>query len=874
MNNIILTALEKCDILYGDHLISKETVLRHYWKFISDVVSSNKRVSFSFHTGSVCFEAIAVISTALGCLAFNDVSNDDVLASLEIGEIVLYKGQRYRWKGIEEEMMVLEQDGKGRNGVTIFRTPYQRNKQYVKPYNGTSTVTDGRGIRKKNSDREELLAELLGIPVSDVPSVIEISSIIVAKKQRLFDICKNLKVRYKNQKIIPLFDILPAAYFTGTGSQISVGHNPSKAEPVIRLTEQVSIARDMILDRNSTVVCMLVMDSTPLIDNSSELDDLIGRSKPKYIHVSVALRSDAEERVLEQYPGNPMFACTKRLLSHFNCTTEVNNLLTLELCRQLEHIKNSHLTVSSFENAWDIDTYRKLQANLYSIRHALLPEDLKENFVISAHTLMRLFSTIVFPLDVMEKAIANGQINSTVMSPDERIQQLWNWAENAGQYQNLFLDVIDVLEKQYLFCKTKTPKSEWLLNYLKTHTREKIVIVVPKAYYCDIILTYYTDIGLNQYEVEDHLICVTNKRFRPDNSYDTIISLCWIPSRSFDPLQNYFAKRVHVLLYSYEQKMFSCRQRKIEKLEKRLSGEYVREDTSTIIDDTENQTFADEIQKDDQMLTSYFDLEKFIDRMNTMHLQRLITNSPAPGNTPLTEIRFIGQFVGGEHIFFSKQYVAVVYDPERNSVKEKDVKELCTGDILVFTHRDDYTRNIVDIIFDRLLETGKLNSDIVAAKSKSMYWKTLLKTFKEVHRLKHRDIAKKLGELGMQIKASSVRQWMADEGHVVGPQQEEMLEAIAKLTEDQRLLEDTHGYFEACRTVRRERRQILKMISSAINDKLAGNIPTPGSDLEVVYQNVDRLAETMELESISEVEESYSLQIGLANRPISDEEVS
>ena len=64
------------------------------------------------------------------------------------------------------------------------------------------------------------------------------------------------------------------------------------------------------------------------------------------------------------------------------------------------------------------------------------------------------------------------------------------------------------------------------------------------------------------------------------------------------------------------------------------------------------------------------------------------------------------------------------------------------------------------------------------------------------------------------------------------------------------------------------------MISDAINDKLSGNVPPVGSDLEIVYQNVDKLAETMELEYLTQVDNEYMLQIGFINRPISDEEVS
>lgn len=869
MDHFLTTVLDKCNILYGDYLISKETVLRSYWQFLSEVASQNERNSFAFHTGSVCFEAIAILSTVLSCLKFNTISNDDILASLELNEIVLYKGQRYRWKGIHVnddgiETMVLEQDGTGKNGATITRSPYHRNKQYVTPYNGSSTVTDGRGIRKKATNREELLAALLEIPTSEVPSVIEASAVIVAKKQRLFDIARNLKVQYRNKEIL-LFDLLPAAYYTGNGTEIPVGHNPSKAEPVIRITEQISVARDMILDKNSTVVGMLVMDSTPFVVNSSELDDLMGRNKPSFIHISLGLRSDAEERCLELYPDAPIFACTKGYLEQLNCKQTERNDYTLELSRQLHNIKNPNLAVSQFDSIWDNETYRRLQENLYIIRNSMLPEDVKENFVISAHTLMRLFSTAIFPISSMEKAVDDGAINSTVFSPHTRIAQLWEYAEQAGQLQEMFLDVIDTIEKQYQFCLNETPKSKWLRSYIEEHPFEKIAIIVPKAYYIDIITEEY------QLDTE-HVVCTTSKRFQDDENYDLIISLCWIPSRSFDPLQCYSAKQVRILLYSYEQKMFSCRQRKIEKLEARLNGE--PQNIEAIPDSNQTTGYVPDSDTANEMLDSYFDLERFIDQMNTKHLQHFITNTSSSGNSPMTEIICVGQFVNGDHIFFSKQYLAVVFDSEKQNVREKDVKALLPGDILVFTHRDDYTRNIVDIIFERLLETEKLSPEIGEANRKASYWKDALRLYKKKNALKHRELAQKLRELGALGEAATIREWLSVESHIVGPQKEKTMEAIAQLTQDTNLLANPHEYFEACRTVRHARRQILKMISSAIIDKLSGNAPATGSSLEVVYKNVDKLAVTVELETVWEVEESYSLQIGLVNRPISDEEVS
>lgn len=868
MSNVLTSILDKCDIIYDNHVISKEHILRSYWQFLTKVAEERERVSFSFRTSSVCFDAVALAAMLLSCFDFNSVSNDDVIASLQINDMVLYKGQRYRWKGIQNsdgvDMMVIEQDARGKNGASTTRMPYERFKHYIRPYLGDSTVTDGRGIKRTNSNRESILSQILNVPISEVPSVIEVSVAVVSKKQRMYDLCNNLKIRVNNSTV-SLFDIFPSAYYTGTGSEIPIGRNPSKAMPVIRFTEHISVARDMILERGSTTIALLVMNNAFIVENSSELDDLIGRSKPQIIHISTELRSDAERRVLTQYSNMPVFACTSRMLEKVECIPVEDNYLSIELGNQLDFIKKPNIITPLFENTWSISDYRTIQSRLNFIRNLPIDSDIKDNFVISAHALMNLFSTAIFPLSWVEISINNSQINNAVKTPDQRIQELWEYAILAGQFEQYFLDVIEHLEKQNAFYKRQNPKFEWLKAYLNAHSDEKILIVVPKAYYINILA--------NIFNVEDgNIVCTTNRRINSDSSFDAIISLCWTPCRAFDPLQCYLAQEICIPLYIYEQKMFDYRAKDIDSIEQLLSGEASSEfPIDSTIPDEESSNTNDNAE---EMLSYYFDLEKYIDEMNSLQLQHFIRNTSSFGNTAVSEICYIGQFSNGDHVFFSKQYMAVVYSPENNTISEKAVKDLSAGDILVFTRRDDFTRNIVDIIFERLLKGGKLHSSISEAKNKASYWKIVLQEYKVSHGLKHREIAQQLRDFGISMKASSIRQWLAAESHIIGPQQIQTMQAIADLTHDIALSNDVNGYFEACRTVRSARRQILKMISDAINDKLSGNIPPAGSDLEVVYQNVDKLAETMELEFLVETDNKYVLQIGFVNRPISDEEVS
>lgn len=92
MSNMMLSTLQNCDILYGNNVISKELILQNYWEFLAKVTENQSRVSFSFRTASVCFDAIAVVSMMLNALSFNTVSNDDIVASLQINDLVIYKG--------------------------------------------------------------------------------------------------------------------------------------------------------------------------------------------------------------------------------------------------------------------------------------------------------------------------------------------------------------------------------------------------------------------------------------------------------------------------------------------------------------------------------------------------------------------------------------------------------------------------------------------------------------------------------------------------------------------------------------------------------------------------------------------------------------
>ena len=196
--------------------------------------------------------------------------------------MVLFKGQRYRWKGIRKECgnlcMVIEQDGKGKNGKTVSYLPLERNKHLIRPYYGDSQITDGRGVKRRKTNREDFLSFAFDVDVAEIPTQIDVAIVIVAERGTFGEICKQVRIVYGEGKSVSLLDIIPAAYYTSSGEEHQYGLNPTKAEPVLKVTRKISTARDLVLDKHGNkVVGLLVTGGVALTENGSELADLLRR---------------------------------------------------------------------------------------------------------------------------------------------------------------------------------------------------------------------------------------------------------------------------------------------------------------------------------------------------------------------------------------------------------------------------------------------------------------------------------------------------------------------------------------------------------------------------------------------------------------------
>lgn len=868
---VLFRLTENCDIFFEDSLISKEPIIQKYADFFAASFSSKDRsASVALHTGSVCFDIVTFIMAALACVSMDETDADEIIASLNIGDLVLYKNERHRWLGFdmmnEMQYIKLEQDGNKNYGNTTFWLPIERNKHKIKPYNGTAVTTDGRGIRRKKSNRSDFISYITRKPLSEIPAITGVSAVIVADRSVFDRIQKGLRIEYDG-KSITLLDIVPASYYTDGDEPYQFGSNPSKAEPVLKIAGRVSVARDLVLDKHGNrAVGLMVIGSEHASKGASELEDLLGRKSLKFTHISMSIDSENAEEYIDKEEGPAVFACTKEFLLQHSKPTVVSNPFTDELDKQVDNIVNNEVRIDVIDGGCSWDVYREIRNALFIIRQSNWDEEKKKNFIVPAHSLLNLFTTAVFPMKAMESSVANGELQLGVASPRAKISELWKAAENSGSFETQCILVADALDDLYNSILEVSPKYQALQELVKNSEDEKIAIIIPKAYYADILKKDFLF-------SDKRILIVTANRFDASQSYDKLIVIGDFSGKRFDALKCKAAADIIVLLYECETHWFKLRKRKATKFEKKLNS------ASGLFEDSEEEN--DEFDEDDETVERFegesLDLDDYIDTISIFDIRKFVAVVTAIGeNAQMSEVTVMGRFTSGEQIMFSRFYKAVVYNPANNKepISETDVDKLNAGDRLVFTKRDDFTRNIVDTIFDALQASGKLSKDVCDAADKAFWWKEILRDYQKSRNLSYRQLAKQLNGFGCTVQEQGIRQWLVSDSHIVGPREESTLRQIAEMTQDPDLLGDVSGYFNACRTVRRQRKKILELIAKAIEDKLSGNQPVHGSELEIVYNNVENLSETLELEAIILLDEGVSVPINLINKPITDMEVT
>lgn len=865
--------IDKCDLYFDGHIISKELLVKNYADFLASNFEKKHNVVISLHTGSVCFDIVTILFTAISNIMYNQDNAEDFVLSLNIRDKVLYKKKRCKFEGIttlpgetlRRAILYSENKRQGRvEGCRDFVKEDWWNK--ISPYNGAARNLDARGIRTDSKKRNDFLTSVFELSADEIPAFIDKSSVIVMNRDRSERIIDKLEICYDSKRI-KITEIMPVSYCS-ENEEYPYGGNPGKIEPAIKITNSISNARSIVTGTwqgNETwindVVGVSIIGFGAISRARTEVSEMMKRRKLKYVFVSYNISSEEGETLLDEVDDAAFFACTTEYLLNSSFPIVEENPYTLELDKQVDSVVNHKtipLPVKTFDCDWAM--YKKVQIALARMRHSGYKE--AEDFVLLAYSVMNLMITSVFPFQLMETLVESGILE--VESPLQRILRLTDMISAfSGEFKDVAKSILEFLEDGYTKLLTCSPKEQALFDLLSKHRNQKVAIIVPKAYYANIL---YNLNVLDYFDDAAQLCISTANKFDYSQQYDAIVAIGAFWGKKFDPFRSRAASTIYVIVSAVEENIFKYRKKLADTIEQKFNicakvpVDYVDNDTEVYSDGATEEEVS-------EVINSASEVTEYINRIfETKSLDLLNTGFGAHYST--TEISHIATCADGESIFFSKEYRAFVFDSAREDVIEVSVGKLSPGDTVIFKSNNSETKDIVTMLLDKYIDEYQTTSeDIQMAYLKARYWKEVLRKYRTDNNLSFKELSKRLEAHGAQKHEVTIQSWLAEDSYIVGPQDNETYIAIAEMTQDADMLADPKSFCIACEKIRSIRVGILKLIAKTIIRKYSGKLSAEDDMAKVVSENIDDISTLVQIETITPVMDKKA-PINMVNRPI------
>lgn len=853
---VLRKLIKKCDVYFEDRLISSELLLLTFTDFLSsEAEKPENKGSIILHLASPCFDALSVAWSALAVIAGNGADVETIVRTLQPGDKVQYGKERGEFVGIETDP-----DGKEwaviRQGESSTKKVGRKGWSFFRPYHGNSERYDGRGIRGGSGVREEFLSVLLECDKKDVPSITDTSVILVMDRSRADRYMNGLILKTGNT-YIRIQDLVTASYFSEK-NEYPYGGNAGKNEAMLKFTSKLSVGLDMTWDDDGNEYLGMFVCGNSLIERGiTEIPQVMTRENIGFSFISGCMDLTCAENLLNDCEESGVFACTKEFLLGHTLPPVNENMFTSELAVRADAVIDREIQKTVIQGAADWKTYRDFKRAVCSIKRDELSDDERRYIIPNAYSFLNLFMTAPFCISEMEDAVKQGKIR--VEQPHDRLEELERRLKALpGNLTETAEKVADLLETLYYTGYDASPKREYLKEYIRKHYGHKIAVVVPKAYYADILWNYV----LTGYDPEKSKIeIVTVNRFDGNRDYDYVLVIGNLKGKHFDIFRCMSSAEITVLMYEAENMVFKLAERRSRSWEHLFNARQMVEDDSPedVMEDALNDD-VEEIDRADDEIAAYAD-EIVESRFDTVVKREQIN-----GTVPFTDVSVLIKFEDGEGAMLSRHYEAYVLNDEKKEAEKKKVDELKIGDNMIFLNRDDDTRDIVDYILKESIREKRISEETILDYEMSRRWKKDLTEHMERTGHSPKQIADAMKKNGVGVQRASVINWLDEDAHLVAPQKLESLEQIALLTEDTDMFDHAEEYFEACQRIRKIRKRILKELGTAIILCLEGREALDGMIPPEIRERLDTLAVILKIENIVQTDRSEPSY--LTNRPL------
>lgn len=838
----ILKLINHIRILYKGEEIECNQFLNAYVEFITSSFNTDYQRCLVLHPGTEIFTILGLILNALSNLYEDSINEIDIIHSIHKGDKVILSEKTEQlaiFQGMEfidisnKEMAVFELKDGGRK----YLPPSSYYK--ITPYYGNAQTLGSRGIGTNLSIKKRFYSFLLNDEEKNINPLLMHSTVIVCEKILADSIMNDLQISYMNEKPMRMCEIFAGAYYTQNDVTYYAG-NSYRFEPVLKFTSRISIARELIIeDSENNTTSLYACGGMYFRKSITELADLLERKSLAHVFLLSEITEMVGADLLSRYPDMRLFASTPQALNCYEVAdTLTNNGLNAKLNQGIKALVNNKIDYINCKSPIEKSKYEELRQNLFVLSRTENSE--LADFVIAAYSLLKIITFSIFPLSHLDK-ISNKQAFENY-GPSNKMNYINEYSNNyKGINEKEVKQTREDLSNLFWSTYYENSKFQYVFDSLTTFKYEKkSLLVVPKVYFKDAF--YYSFKGKNGRYIKD-VDVVTPNNLRKKDIANCIVVLCGVFGRDESIfLDNLRAYDLKVMLYDFEEPLLARISRAIENSYTYYNS---RNDLFCIESKEERKGGIDcnnEIEEDD--------LDLFVQKLELSTITALASQFKSGTQNGMSEVFKIAFFVTGETAFLTRYFEVYVLNHDNGQIEEKSVSDLVEGDELVFAKRDEQSKDMIDVLLEKIIFDKQCPEELTIAYQLSKHWKTVLKTYISEQEITYRQLAEKMREFGKGKHEATLRTWLNEEAHIVGPRDEESFYEIALLTEDDKMLESPEVFRDACDEIRSLRIRILKYIGKYVFGKRGHQ----GKQLDVLLNNIiGDISETIQIYQIAQI---------------------
>lgn len=846
---------DEISVIYQGLDISNESFLKQYSDFIFENMYLDKHnILISLHNGSPLYDAIMLVCNVLSIICMSCITPEDIANQLSKGDIVSYGSKQKRVEYVGKADIPGYYEFKEKSGTLKIAL---KSFSTVIPYFGNAKTLGNIGAGEQHSSLEFQKTVLKKNP-EYATSYVDTSVIIVAEHSYFNGLLNDIIIRYQEIDY-KITDLIAVSFFTDENETQYPG-NSSRLEANIKVASTMSTARDLLFRKEENEILGFCAFGLKGIKNTvGELEDALKRKKIAFSTISYDIAEDANALFgllkEDNLPSLKLYACTKDfLLSHYLGVENPKGVFKDfdEACNRIIDKQIEYAVVQS-DFVWS--ELIKIYNCLRELRIVAGGEERTEKFVIEAYGLLRLMLSSVVPLKEYED---KDGIDVDYITPKEKLSSLKEFIPMSDNILSYVNKILPYIEKMYEKLYDANPKANYLSQSIKRGNRTGIV--VEKAYYRPIIQRYFSKRGLaNAFSVFTESKA---REFKCDELFvvgkqDALNIVNWNTAL----VQKY-------VLYDAEYKLFAWNLREYQDkitLLNKLSFYEVEEEDAFL---DEISDVSDEVNEVVSGIGEIENLEKdFLIQNAILH------SSHFTGETNIipAEITRVAVCESGESIYFTKYYKAFVLDLDRKVVKEIETKDLKNGDSIIFTISNGETKDIAELVLSRYAKNSK-NEALIKAIKDVEDWKSHLNIIKEEKGLTYSEMSKLFKTYNYPVVAQTIRTWIDQDCHVVGPLNEDAYFAMADMFKAEDMLEEfvinPRRYIQSTQLVRNQRTEILGIIANVIVAKYSGiSLNLDKSFDGIITEEITKFSVLKRISQIKDVE-MLTVPNSKANRPI------